>query len=44
MHTDPTHEGLCLSSVVFLMIHDKLLIAFGHKSFKFLAYQLAMVV
>ena len=42
MHTDPTYEGLCsLDSkpsnfVVFLMIHDKLLIAFGDGSFWFL--------
>ena len=32
------------TTVVFLMIHDKLLIAFGHKSFKFLVYRLAMAV
>ena len=31
------------TSVVFLMIHDELLIAFGHQSFKFLAYRLVMV-
>ena len=27
------------TSVVFLMIHDKLLTAFGDESFKFLTYQ-----
>ena len=48
MHTDPTYEGLCLldskpTSVVSLMIHDKILIAFGDESFKFLTYQLSMV-
>ena len=49
MHTDPTHEGLCIldsnlpTSVVFLVIHDKILIAFGDESFKFLTYQLSMV-
>ena len=31
------------TSVVFLMIHDILLIASDHWSFKFLTYQLAMV-
>ena len=31
------------TSVVFLMIHDKMLIAFGDESFKFLTYQLSMV-
>ena len=31
------------TSVVFLMIHDKILIAFGDESFKFLTYQLSMV-
>ena len=31
------------TSVLFLMIHDKLLIALGDESFKFLTYQLSMV-
>ena len=31
------------TSVVFLMIHDKMLIAFGDESFMFLTYQLSMV-
>ena len=31
------------STVVFFMIHDKLLIAFGGESFKFLTCQLSMV-
>ena len=31
------------TSVVFLVIHDKILIAFGDESFKFLTYQLSMV-
>ena len=31
------------TSVVFLMIHDKILIAFGDESFKFLTYHLCMV-
>ena len=31
------------TSVVFLKIHDKLLIAFGDESFIFLTYQLSMV-
>ena len=49
MHTDPTYEGLCFfyskpsNFVVFLVIHDKILIAFGDESFKFLTYQLSMV-
>ena len=50
MHTDPTCEGLSsldswsdTISVVFLMIHDKLLIAFGDESFKFVTDQLSMV-
>ena len=28
---------------MFLVIHDKILIAFGDESFKFLTYQLSMV-
>ena len=31
------------TSVVFLMFHDKLLIAIGDKSFKFLTYRLSTV-
>ena len=31
------------TSVVFLMIHDKILVAFGGESFKFLTYQPSMV-
>ena len=32
------------TSVVFLMIHDKIVIPFGDESFKFLTHQLSMVV
>ena len=50
MHTDPTYEALCLLDSkpsnfdCVLDIHDKLLIAFGDESFKFLTYQLLTVV
>ena len=49
MHTDLLVKGCVYqipnipTSVVFLVIHEKLLIAFGDKFFKFLDYQLSIV-
>ena len=49
MHTDPTYQ-VCVDSdsklpttVVVLLIHDKLLIAFGDESFTCLTCQLSLV-
>ena len=51
MHTDPTHEGLCVreipnlpTSVRSFVIRDELQIACGDESCKFLTCQLSMVM